>query len=155
MQQANDIVFEWYLGEIGGRALFSTLAKAASPDEAAKWHMLAEVEAVMGARLWQALSARGAHPPEQVEADVRARAQARCQVIAGATWLQTMEWLRTLVIRALQRMQDQARELPPELAPIGDLIVRHEVALLAFAERELRKEGNDPLAPIRQFIAEC
>jgi hypothetical protein len=44
--------------------------------------------------------------------------------------------------------------LPPDLVAVGDLIVRHEVALLSFAERELRGGGGDSLAPIRQFLAE-
>jgi hypothetical protein len=65
-----------------------------------------------------------------------------------------MQWLRVIANKALQEMQADAKQLPPDLVATGDLVVRHEAALLSFAELEIQGGSANSLLPIHRFLAE-
>jgi hypothetical protein len=144
------ILTEWYVGEQGGRALFDTLAHRGSGEAARKWHALAAVEDAVAQSLSGALRAR--HIPLPPIEHVGARAEQRCDAIAGRNWPETMQWLHDIADRALQKMQAQAAQLPTELATVGAMVVRHEIALVEFAELELAERSTESLRPIDAFL---
>lgn len=150
MQEVDEILTGWYAGEVGGQALFAQLAKQAEPGAARKWQSLAQVEALVAARLAAVMAARRLPIPELETAD--RRALERCNAVAGKTWMETMQWLQALVGTALRSMRADAAGLPEALAAIGELVVRHEAALLEFAELELAGEGPHSLQPIEAFL---
>lgn len=152
MDEVDKILLDWYRGELGGRELFLTLSSAARVGDAEKWKTLAEVETFVSHQLRSVLITRGLDTI--APSDLQARAQVRCAAIAGSSWLETMEWLRLLAVRALERMQDEATQLPPELAAAGDMMVEHERALLSFAEMELGGTPGQSLSHVRRFLAE-
>jgi hypothetical protein len=51
VKTVNDVLVKWYLGEVGGHALFAQLAVSANSDVANKWTTLAKLEELVGARL--------------------------------------------------------------------------------------------------------
>lgn len=150
MRDDDAILKAWYAGEVGGEALFSTLAKRAPPEAARKWLALAAVEAAVASRLAAVLASR--HVPIPLIEHAQQRAQQRCDAIAGEPWPQTMRWLYGIAAAALHKMRAAAAELPAELEAIGDLVVRHEAALVAFAERELAGDEAHSLQPIEAFL---
>jgi hypothetical protein len=150
MHEADAIVTDWYAGEVGGRALFSELARRAAPHAARKWLALARVEELVAARLASALAARQVPIPALEDPDHRARQ--RCQAVAGKSWPQTMRWLQLIVVAALHEMRIEAAGLPPALEDLGTLVVRHETALLEFAELELAGDATNSLRPIEAFL---
>jgi hypothetical protein len=147
MPDVDAILGCWYTGEIGGEALFAELARRATPEEGRKWLALARLEKRLSSRLAEILSARGLPLPAPAPApDHVARcARERCDAIAGKSWAETMQWLRTLADDALQWMRTEADQLPESLAAIGELVVRHEVALMEFAQMELAGNGGQSL----------
>jgi hypothetical protein len=149
MRDVDAVLTEWYAGEVGGKALFSALARAADPSVADKWRALAAVEDAVATSLSAALTARRVAVPWIDNVDGRARQ--RCDAIAGYSWPQTMQWLHRIADAALVHMQADAATLPPELAGLGAMVVRHEAALVSFADREL---AGDPqsLEPIDAFL---
>jgi hypothetical protein len=149
MRHVDAVLTEWYAGEVGGKALFRALAQAGGPDAAAKWLALAAVEDAVASTLSAALTARRIPLPSLVNVDTRARQ--RCESVAGQSWPQTMQWLRRIAADALVHMQSDAALLPAELEGLGRMVVRHEMALVSFAELEL---AGDPqsLEPIEAFL---
>jgi hypothetical protein len=152
MSAADDILIKWYLGELGGHALFAQLEKVAAPDPASKWAALCRVEQRVASGLAAALLARQVGIP--VPQNVESVARARCAKVAGKSWIETMQWFHAIAADALQRMQADADRLPTDLAEAGKLVVRHERALLAFAELELAGKGSQALEPIEAFLAD-
>jgi len=150
MPNVNAILSRWYAGEVGGEALFAQMAKQAAPQAADKWLVLAQLEARVASRLMDILSARGL--PTPTLHDVERRAQERCEAVAGKSWAETMQWLRTLAGGALQKMRTEADQLPESLAPIGALVVRHEAALLEFADMELAGNGMQSLHAVTLLL---
>jgi hypothetical protein len=150
MQDVDAILTAWYAGEVGGEALFSALARRGVPEVRGKWLALAAVEAATASKLAAVLTSRNL--PIPLIEDVEPRAQKRCEAVAGKTWEQTMRWLHTLTEIALRRMRTEADGLPAELAAIGDLIVRHEIALVSFAELELAGNEAHALRSIEAFL---
>jgi hypothetical protein len=155
MRDVDGILTEWYSGEVGGKALFCALARAADTGAADtgaanKWRALAAVEDAVASRLSAALTARGI-PVPRVD-NVEGRARHRCEAIAEQTWPQTMQWLQRIAGEALVHMRADAATLPPELTALGHTVVLHEIALVAFADREL---AGDPrsLEPIDAFVS--
>jgi len=106
MPNAEAILSRWYAGEVGGEALFAQMAKQASPEAAAKWLVLARLEAGVASRLAETLSERG--QPIPVSNDVARRARERCEAVAGKSWVESMQWLRVLAGSALQKMRTEA-----------------------------------------------
>jgi hypothetical protein len=152
VKAVNDVLVKWYLGEVGGHALFTQLAVSANSDVADKWTTLAKVEELVRTRLSRVLTARGVTVPQA--ADVQVRAQERCAAIVRRTWIETMQWLRVIADKALQEMQADAKQLPPDLVATGDMVVRHEAALLSFAEIEMQGGNANSLFPIHRFLTE-
>jgi hypothetical protein len=152
MLDEDAVLTAWYVGEVGGEALFSALAKWGAPEVARKWLALAEVEAAVASRLEAVLASR--HLPIPRIDDAERRAQKRCEAVAGASWEHTMRWLLTLADNALTRMKVEAERLPAELATIGSLVVRHEIALVTFAELELAGNEVHALRSIETFLGE-
>jgi hypothetical protein len=150
MHDIKVILTGWYAGEVGGEALFAQLARRAEPEQARKWTSLAQVEARVAARLAAAMAQLRLPIPTLEYAD--RRAAERCQAVADKTWMETMQWLQALVDSALRRMRADAAGLPETLAAIGVLVVRHEAALLEFAELELAGQGAGSLGPIEAFL---
>jgi hypothetical protein len=126
------------------------MAKQAAPEAAGKWLALAQLEARVASRLAETLSERG--QPIPMPNDVARRARERCEVVAGKSWAETMQWLRALAGDALQRMRTEADQLPEPLDAIGDLVVRHEAALLEFADMELAGNGMQSLHAVTLLL---
>jgi hypothetical protein len=152
MPQVDAIIYRWYAGELGGEALFTELARRATPDEAHKWLALAQLEARVASRLTELLSARGL--PMRTPDEVARRARERCNALAGKSWSETMQWLRTLAGDALQRMRAEAGQLPQSLAAMGELMLRHEMALMDFAQLELAGDGAQSLHTVTSLAWE-
>ena len=152
MAEVDEILSGWYAGEVGGNALFSNLARGAVGERRAKWRALASVEAQVAVALAAAMHARRIPVPVPPAESVDERARQRCAAIAGSSWLETMQWLHDLAAAALVDMSSAAARLPAPLAGIGDLVVRHEVALVAFADLELSGRSGGSLQPIASFL---
>ncbi len=152
MPAAADILLKWYVGENNGHALFADLAFKAGPAEAHKWRRLGDVENVVAARLHNVLAAEGIAPP--VLEGLIEFAAARTAPIAGKPWDEIMRWFEHIAARALRVMEAEAAFLPPRLAAIGELVLAHERALVAFAARELAEESGPSLEPIETFLQE-
>jgi hypothetical protein len=150
MRHVDAVLTEWYAGEVGGKALFVALAQAGGPNVAGKWLALAAVENAVAATLSAALTARRIPFPRLDHVDARARQ--RCESVAGQSWPQTMQWLRRIANDALGHMRRDAAVLPPELESLGRMVVRHELALVSFAELELAGHPQS-LEPIDAFLS--
>jgi hypothetical protein len=150
MREVDAILTGWYSGEVGGNALFSTLAGEWSVAAADKWRALAAVEATVASSLATVLRAQGI--PLPVDAGVEERARRRCDAIAGKSWPETMHWLHHIAEVALEKMRADAGRLPPELSTVGDLVVRHEIALLDFAALELAGRPAESLPRLEAFL---
>ncbi len=150
MRNEGAILTGWYAGEVGGEALFTAQAAAAPPDAARKWLALARVEAAVAARLAAVMAERRIPIPDIENAAVRARQ--RCEATAGKSWPEVMQWLHRLAAAALEEMQADAAALPVELEPVAKLVVEHETALVAFAERELAGDAAASLRPVETFL---
>jgi hypothetical protein len=150
MRNAAAILTGWYAGEVGGEALFNAQAARSSPDAARKWLALARVEAALASKLAVVMAERRI-PIPAIE-DAAGRAQQRCEATAGKSWPEIMQWLHRLAAAALEQMQADAATLPVELDAIGKLVVDHEMALVAFAQRELKGDAAKSLQPIDAFL---
>jgi hypothetical protein len=151
MQNETAILNGWYLGELGGAALFGQLARLSDTETAPKWSALERVERRVAGRLAEILEARGVAVPHGDRVDERARE--RVAAIHGRGWPETMRWLRSIAAEALEEMRAEAERLPADLTDIGALVLRHEEALIAFAERELAGDGAHSLQPIDAFLS--
>jgi hypothetical protein len=152
MQDCAAVLTGWYAGEIGGMALFAELAQRAAPEARPKWLALESVEAAVAARLAAVLTARRLPIPAIDQAP--RRAQVRCDAVAGKSWPETMRWLESLAQSALREMRLGASSLPVELDAVGRMVVRHEIALIAFATLELEGKDAQSLRPIEAFLGE-
>jgi hypothetical protein len=150
MTADSDILTKWYVGELGGHALFLQLVVDATPQAASKWAALGRVEQGVAFALADALEKRRICVP--VAQNLESRARTRCAAVTGKSWIETMHWFRTIAADALQRMTADALVLSPDLASVGDLMVRHERALLSFAELELAGRGSESLVIIEEFL---
>src|SRR5450432_3254094 len=145
------VLCEWYSGEVGGEALFWQFAERAEAAEARKWLLLAEVEALVGARLRDAILARGRDVPSGASGLEWARRVAGRPAATG--WPEAMRWLETIARDALKAMTRDAAGLPAELAPLGALVVRHETMLVEFARLERAGEQAAALVQVTGFLA--
>lgn len=152
MTGVDAVLSSWYEGEIGGEALFKRLAGLAEPAEGRKWRILAELESSVASHLAHVLSAGSVAltAPE----DTARRAVERHSAIAALPWVEKMQWLRDIAGEALRELQSDAKCLPPPLAATSAMVLRHESALLEFAELELAGQGDLSLQPIIAAIAE-
>jgi hypothetical protein len=150
MNLAEEILVKWYLGELGGYALFMQLGSGSPPEAAAKWLALSRVEQAVASGVAAALLKRKVRVP--VPENLEARARSRCAKVVGKSWIETMQWFRTVAADALRRMKADANRLPADLATVGELVVRHEEALLAFADLELAGRASEALIPIEKFL---
>jgi hypothetical protein len=152
MRDAAAVVEYWYVGEIGGEAMFWILAQNAEPDHARKWLALAQVESQVAGWLAGVIASRNHRDLPDCSATL-ACARARCDEVAGRSWPELMQWLEAIAADALIEMQSDAARLPAELIATGDLVVAHERALVEFAELEIAGRGTESLRPLREFIA--
>lgn len=151
MRDADAVLEAWYVGEVGGEALFWGLAERAEPALGRKWLALAEIESRVARRLGATLLARDRAIPECRDAPARARA--RCEAVAGKSWAELMRWLKDHAADVLSEMRTDAARLPVELSAIGAMVVAHEQALVDFAAMEIDGRGEDSLRPVREFLS--
>ena len=151
VRATDEVLCEWYSGEVGGEALFWQFAEKAEAAEARKWLLLAEVEALVGARLRDAIIARGRDAPSGATGLEWARRVAGTP--AATSWTEAMRWLETIARDARKDMLRDAAALPAELAPLGALVVRHETVLVEFARLERAGEQAAALAQVTGFLA--
>lgn len=150
MRDAYSILIEWYTGELGGRELFLELAKRSQEAYQTKWQRLAQTEEYVAANIVTVLKSRNI--PVPAPTNLIDRAVARVQAVAGRPWHEQMQWLETIAAAALEHMRSDATQLPIDLYFTGRLMISHEIALLAFAHRELSGDGANSLEPIEQFL---
>jgi hypothetical protein len=147
---AHAVLQSWYVGEVGGEALFWGLAQRAQPERARKWLALAQVEARVGRYLAETLLLRRHTLPS---CDTQpARARERCDAVAGKSWPELMQWLEIIACDALVEMRADAALLPEDLRETGDYVLAHEQALIDFARLELAGHGGASLRPIETFL---
>ena len=72
---------------------------------------------------------------------------------APTNWTEAMRWLEMIAPDARKDMSRDAAALPAELAPLGELVVRHETVLVEFARLERAGEHAAALAPANEFRA--
>jgi hypothetical protein len=145
------ILVDWYRGEIGGEALFLTLAERShDAKRAEQWRTLAALEAATRDRLGAALAGLGREPPSALpDPDLAPR---RIAELSGLDWRELMRWLERIAIEAHDAMAVDARALPAALAPVADWVLEHERALIDFAIRELTG-ADDPLQHARSMLS--
>lgn len=153
MRDADAVLEDWYVGEMGGEALFWGLAERAEPDQARKWLALAEIESLLARRLAAILLARDRPIPECLDAS--AKASVRWDAVAGKTWPEQMRWLREIAAAALSQMQIDAAHLPVSLGATCELVLAHEIALMDFAQAEIDGRAQDSLRPVRELLSRC
>jgi hypothetical protein len=151
MREADAVLEDWYVGEVGGEATFWVLAQRSEPEHARKWLALAEVESQVAGRLAAVMASRNRSIPGCAQ-DVD-RARDRCDALRGRSWPELMLWLRELAADALDEMRADAARLPAELIATGDLVVAHERALVEFADLEIAGRGTESLRRVQDFLS--
>jgi len=151
MRDADAVLEDWFVGEVGGEAMFWVLAQRSEPEHARKWLALAEVESQVAGRIAAVMASRNQAIPECTQDFDRARA--RCDAVSGRSWPELMQWLQEIAADALNEMRADAARLPAELIAMGDLVVAHERALVEFAELEMAGRGTDSLRPVQKFLS--
>jgi len=146
-------LLEAYNGEIGGEAFFSALAQsAATPDNAAKWQMLARLEHCVAARLRPELKARGVTlPPAD---DELRRGLDSAAEYALLPWREALAKLRPALEAYVRDFQAAESRMPANLKSLAQFVTAHEVALLEFVIRELDDGGRQSLDSVLRLLGE-
>jgi len=148
---------EFYDGEVGGEALYSTLLRSArNQDEILKWSTLLQLETETKAWLRAPMIAHGMSIVEQAEE--REKAVGLAQMIKSLEWSDLMQQmqhvLNTDIVPKYQRQVDAARERGKrDEVEVCVFMVEHEKAQAEFARRELAGASIDEsLAPVVKFL---
>jgi hypothetical protein len=139
---------EAYQGEVFGEAIFGGLATRLTDEhERRTLEVLAALERATR-QLAEPLLARRGYDPGDTEASLASGAAAVDQLV-GLGWEPFVRSITPVADRFLvtYRQIVELTEDPEDLA-VADAYVAHELALAAFARRELGEEAGDPLAPI-------
>ena len=147
-KEYRDGILAAWQGELWGEAFFDRLAEAADDaDRCAKWQVLAELEQATGARLAPLVSDDAkARDGERPTPDAAALAYARLP------HADAMRQMMTILDPAIERFRRLLAIAPAADRETVQLLVDHEVALKAFAERELAGESATSLEPVRTII---
>ncbi|HUA35686.1 MAG TPA: hypothetical protein VMA09_18895 [Candidatus Binataceae bacterium] len=153
MESFNDVMREFYDGEVGGEAIYSALLSSArSDDERFKFSTLLQLETETKAWLRAPMVARGLNIEES--AAVREKDAAQMESFKPLAWMQKMQGMRDFLAGAVvpryQGHLNAARKRgnADEIA-ICLHMVEHEEAQLEFSRRELAgassKESLEPV----------
>jgi hypothetical protein len=157
MSSYADALLEFYNGEVGGEALYSTLlGSARNHDEVLKWSTLLQLETETKAWLRAPMVAHGVSIVEQAEE--REKAVALARMIKSLAWNDLMQQMRDVlsneIVPKYQTQVDAARERGKEdEVAVCVFMVEHEKAQAEFARRELAGASLDEsLAPVAKFL---
>lgn len=142
------ILASWYLGELGGEAMFLAMASR-SPDRARKWEVLAALERETGRRIRTALATSQAPLLTESAGDA---AEARIGELSDRPWTDQMCWLRGIADEALEEMTREATSFPSEMRQLVEFVLAHEQALAEFATRELAGDEDDSLGAVHRLL---
>jgi hypothetical protein len=157
MSSYAEALLEFYGGEVGGEAAYSSLLGMAENDEQRlKWATLLQLETETKAWLRAPLIAHGVSIEER-DAD-RARAARGTEGFRQMSWSQKMQalssFLEKKVVPRYQSLADEARARgSADEVAVCVFMVEHEKAQIEFAQRELAGASADrSLEPVVKFL---
>jgi hypothetical protein len=157
MESFEDVIREFYDGEVGGEVVYSELLSSVQTDEERlKFGTLLQLETETKAWLRAPMVARGLSIEEQ--AAVREKSAAQMESFKLLSWMQKMQGMRDFlaanVVPRYQSHLDAARKRgnADEVA-ICLHMVEHEEAQLEFSRRELTgASSKESLAPVVKHL---
>jgi len=139
--------------EIGGEAYFHGMAEHFDePGAADKLHLLGEVERCAAEAVRPLLERHGLTPRE--ESELKAEGAAYIARHSGMDWAAFVDHMVVRYPAYIDDFEALEAMAPAEDLPALRVLTEHEVAVIAFAQRE--KAGDAAAAePMRAYIAAC
>ena len=144
-----EILLRYYEEEIEGEAFFAAISDScADPVHKDKMRMLKEVERCTAKVMRPLLAKYDLVPSDTGDLQAKGRDQARGMPEDWSALIAEMHGVTPGYVADFERLEAMA---PPEDLPVLRATTAHEVAILAFLEREA---AGDPesIAPLRKFI---
>ena len=140
-----------YQGEVLGEAFFALLAEREPDAEpAAKWRLMERLERHVKGRLLGELERRGFDTDESRAKVDEGRAAAAS--LGALPWPQRLGAFANVVKGFVGEFEAAAAAAPDDLKEVADFVLRHERALLFFAEREVAGEGATSCDAVSAFL---
>lgn len=126
--------------QIGATVASAQAATAQTAEEREKWGVLAALEQATARRIRAALDVPATDGDGS--ADITGEVAEHLATIRSRCWMENMTMMLKPFQEAVEHVRSVAAALPVELAPLGNWIVRHEEAWVAFVLAEAAGHAN-------------
>lgn len=135
--------------EIEGEAYFHAIAeRLEDPDHREKMELMAKVETFAAAAVYPLLEKHGVTPRSTEELHAKGRAQAAKNTGDWPTMIAEMQKYFPDYMDEFEGLEAMA---PPEDLPVLKVLTAHEIAAIAFLDREV-ENAPDSAEPMRHYL---